>query len=74
MGLIGVSETQYIFDLHLILSYCRGVSLIFLKSRVFQFRSVKKGPNDVKPCETFDLLHYVFFVRHFWLILAKFFK
>ena len=46
-------------------SITAGVSLIFLensfqktqKSAVFRRRSVKKAPNGMKPCETFELLH-----------------
>ena len=38
-------------------SVTTGVRLMFLKSTAFRDRSVKKGPNDVKPCETFDFLH-----------------
>ena len=38
-------------------SFTAGVSLIFLKNAVFRRRSIKEGPNDVKPCETFNLLN-----------------
>ena len=52
-------------------SVTAGVSLIFIKSTAFRRRSVKKDLNDVKLYKTFDLLRWVFFVKHFWLILAK---
>ena len=62
---------------YILFSITARVSLIFLKNRVFrkrrkmQFLGSEIGPNDVKPCGTFDLLHKVVFVRHFGLIFAK---
>ena len=47
MELIGVSEAQYIFG------FVRVFKLT-QKNTVFRCKSVKKGPNDVKPCENFD--------------------
>ena len=75
MELIGVSEAQYIFDFIIVFNYCRckpNLKKKTQKNAVFRCRSVKKGPNDVQPCETFDLLHKELFGRNFWLILAKF--
>ena len=46
-------------------SVIASVRLIFLKTAVFRHRSVKKGPNDVKPCETFDLIDLFIFREAF---------
>ena len=68
--MIGVQNTfDFIFDSQLL----QVKVLKTQKNEVFRFSSVKEGPNDMKPCETFDLLHKLIFVRHFQLILAKFF-
>ena len=70
---IGVSEAQNIFDFIFDSQLLQVQVLKTQKNAVFWFISVKKGPNDLKTCETFDLLHEFFFVWHFWLILVKLF-
>ena len=61
MELIGVSEAQYIFG------FVRFFKLT-QKNTVFRCKSVKKGPNDVKPCENFD-----YFIKYSsWYISANF--
>ena len=61
MEVIGVSEAQNIFDFIFDSQLLQVYVLKTQKNAVFGFSSVKKGPNDMKPCENFVRLIKILF-------------